>query len=217
VIDGLDGSGKATQVRHLVERLRKIGREVETMDFPRYQDNFMGGFIRECLDGKHGDFLSVNPRIVSVLYARDRHESSPLIKQWLAEGKVVVLDRYVSANQIHQGGKIRDDAERAEFLKWLDRLEHESFDIPRPDAIVYLHVPVEVSMKLARDRALAKGQAPDKAEIDTKHQLESQESALSIIKSSNHWVRIDCGDGSGGLLAPEVIHEAIFQSIQSLI
>jgi dTMP kinase len=217
VIDGLDGSGKATQARRLVERLKKEGKQVETIDFPRYKDNFMGKLIRECLDGKEGDFLAVSPRIVSVLYARDRHESSPLIQKWLAEGKIVVIDRYVSSNQIHQGGKIRDDAKRKEFLTWLDQLEHESFGIPRPDAIVYLHVPVEVSMKLARDRALKKGEAPDKAEVDTKHQLESQESALSIIKSANNWFRIDCGNGVGGMRPEDVIHEEVFQAIQSVM
>ncbi len=194
-----------------------MGKQVETMDFPRYKENFAGKIIREGLDGKLGDFLGVHPKIISMLYARDRHESSGLIREWLDAGKVVVLDRYVSANQIHQGGKIRDEAERVQFLAWLDELEHKSFGIPRPDVIVYLHVPFELSMKLARERATAKGVPPDQAESDAKHQLESQESALSIIKSSGNWVRIDCGDGNGDLLPPETIHQSVFAAIQGIL
>ncbi|MBX4209480.1 thymidylate kinase [Candidatus Parcubacteria bacterium] len=217
VIDGTDGSGKATQTKRLIERLKSMGREVETIDFPRYSTNLLGGLIRECLDGKRGDFLGIDPRIVSVLYAGDRYESRSLIQGWLDQGKIVVIDRYVSSNQIHQGGKLTDEGARREFLEWLDKLEFGIFKLPRPDAIVYLHVPVETSMKLAAERARQKGGSPDTAETDVKHQRESQESALSIIKSSNSWFRIDCGDGQGGMLSPEAIGEAVFKVVEPLI
>ncbi len=216
VIDGTDGSGKATQTKLLVEKLVQSGKRVETIDFPRYKENFMGGLIRECLDGKHGDFLAIDPRIVSVLYAADRFESARWIEGWVNDGVTVILDRYVSSNQIHQGGKIHDEKSREEFLKWLDVLEFDVFKIPRPDLVLYLHVPVEISMKLARDRALAKGESPDKAEVDTKHQRESQESALSIIKSRNNWVKINCAP-EGSLSRPEVIHELVWEALKPIL
>jgi len=217
VIDGTDGSGKATQTKLLIEKLRSMGRDVETIDFPRYSTNVLGALIRECLDGKHGDFLSIDPKIVSVLYAADRYESRDLIEKWLGEGKIVIMDRYVSANQIHQGGKINDENERRKFLAWLDKLEFGVFKLSKPAIIVYLHVPVEVSMKLALERAKAKGGQSDSAEANAKHQIESQESALSIIKSSNSWIKIDCGDGTGGIISPDVIHKAVFEAVKHLL
>jgi dTMP kinase len=215
VIDGTDGSGKATQTKLLVEKISKM-RVVHTTDFPRYDTNLLGRLIRECLDGKHGDFIHTDPKIVSVLYAVDRFETMPLIKGWLDAGGIVILDRFVSANQIHQGGKIRDEKSREEFLSWLDKLEFGVLGLSRPDIIIYLHVPVEVSVELARARALKKGEAPDQAENDTRHQAESQESALSIIKQSNNWVKIDCAP-EGKMLSVESIHEEIFNSIKHLL
>lgn len=215
VIDGSDGSGKATQTTLLKDKIATV-REVHSTDFPRYDTNHLGALIRECLDGKHGDFIATDPKIVSVLYAADRFETLPLIQGWLNKGSVVVLDRYVSANQIHQGGKIRDPKIRGEFLSWLDKLEFGVFKLPRPDIIVYLHVPVEISVELARARALAKHQEPDAAERDTRHQLESQESALAIIQTSNTWVKVDCAP-QGSMLPREVIHEKIWEAVKHLI
>ena len=116
VIDGTDGSGKATQVAKLKERLILEGVVVESLDFPRYYDNFFGKLVGECLAGKHGDFAALSPKIASVIYAADRFESAQQIRTWLDEGKTVVLDRYVSSNQIHQGGKIDNPDERYDFM-----------------------------------------------------------------------------------------------------
>ena len=145
VIDGIDGSGKATQVRLLKERLVKEKIKVKTIDFPRYYDNFFGKLIGEYLAGQYGDFSEVDPRLASVLYAADRFESSTDIKKWLDAGYIVLADRYVSANQIHQGGKIADPKKRKDFFTFLDTMEHGVFKIPRPDVVVYLDVPFEIS------------------------------------------------------------------------
>ena len=104
VIDGIDGSGKATQTKLLTNRLKNLGVKVKAIDFPRYYDNFFGKLLGEYLSGVYGDFTQVDPRVASVLYAADRFESSQQIKKWLATGYTVIADRYVSANQIHQGG-----------------------------------------------------------------------------------------------------------------
>lgn len=215
VIDGGDGSGKATQTKLLVDRISAV-RDVQATDFPRYDTNLLGALIRESLDGKHGDFIAMDPKIVSVLYAADRFETLPVIKKWLTGGSVVVLDRYVSANQIHQGGKIADPETRKKFMAWLDDLEFKIFKLPRPDIIVYLYVPVSISVELARARAMAKGQEPDVAEKNTRHQLEAQESALSIVNSSNNWVKIDCAP-QGKMLSREEIHEKVFGAIKHLL
>jgi dTMP kinase len=153
VIDGIDGSGKATQVRLLSERFKKLKIKHKTIDFPRYSSNFFGKLIGEYLSGIYGDFTQVDPRIASVLYAADRAESSAQIKKWLDEGYTVIADRFVSANQIHQGGKIKDPKERKEFLNWLEVMEHKIFKTPVPNLVIYLDVPFEVSQAWLKQKS----------------------------------------------------------------
>jgi thymidylate kinase len=225
VIDGTDGSGKATQTELLLRRIIAQGRDARKIDFPRYGTNMMGGFLAECLGKKPGTvmpvdskaFLAADPRLASIVYAVDRMESSDEIKGWLEKGVVVIADRYASSNQIHQAGKIHDPKTRDSFIQWLDDLEYKVCKIPRPDIIVYLHVPVEVSMRLARERAVEKGESADVAETDAKHQYESQESALSMVRSANNWVKVDCADEKGQMLSREAIAEKVFAAISDAL
>ena len=166
VLDGNDGSGKATQARLLSERLAREGAPAMKVDFPGYDRNFFGAFVGECLAGQHGDFLHMDPKIASTLYACDRLESSPSLRGSLAEGKVVIADRFASSNQIHQGGKIADDGEREAFITWLDRMEHDVLGIPRPDLIIYLRVPVQMSLVLLSEKRKAKNQVLGDGEKD---------------------------------------------------
>jgi dTMP kinase len=186
------------------------------MDFPQYKTNFYGRLIRESLDGGHGDFIGLDPYVASTLYASDRLESRPFLEGRLSSGVNMVLDRYVSANIIHQGGKIRDEADRAKYVAWCEELEFVRNQLPRPDIIVYLHLNVETSMRLARERAIAKGESPDQSENNAKHQHESQESAVSIIRQSNNWVLVDCNDGNGGILPPETVQQKVWDAVKHL-
>jgi len=144
VIEGADGAGKATQAKMLREKLKKEGVSVEGMEFPGYDETFFGGYIKEWVDEVHGNFLDLDPRLASILFAGDRFESRETIMNWLEEGKNVILDRYVSANMLHQGAKIEDGQKRGAFLLWLERLEHDVFKMPRPDMVVYLDMPTEM-------------------------------------------------------------------------
>ncbi len=144
VIEGADGAGKATQAKLLVERLRTEGMAVETLEFPRYEESFFGAYVREWLDEVHGNFVELDPRLASILFAGDRFESRDTISTWLEEGKHVVLDRYVTASMLHQGAKITDVEKRGAFLLWLQRLEYEVFKLPRPDFVAYLDMPAEM-------------------------------------------------------------------------
>ncbi len=218
VVDGIDGSGKATQVRLLAERFKKDGVKIKTIDFPRYEDNFFGSLIGEYLTGKYGDFVQMDPRVASVLYAADRFEASKQIRTWLDQGFHVIADRYVSANQIHQGGKIEDPKERKNFLEWLDRMEHGVFGIPRPDLVVYLDVPFEVSKewlkhKVAqRKKKYLKGQK-DVAEDNLMHLEHSRNGALYMAKNYPNWEKIQCCDGMVCML-PEAVHEAVHKTVK---
>lgn len=213
VIDGTDGSGKATQVARIKARLVTEGHNVQSLDFPRYYDNFFGKFVGECLAGKHGDWKGTNPKIASVVYANDRAESAPQIKQWLAEGNIVILDRYVSSNQIHQGGKITDINERREFMQWLDTMEHEILGIPRPDVILYLDVPIAVTQKLLIEKGNKESKKylegrGDQHEDDPQHLEDAKQSGLKMISENNNWIKIECAPNDS-LRSIESIHDEI--------
>jgi dTMP kinase len=221
VIDGIDGSGKATQVGLLAKRLKKEGVKVKTIDFPRYYNNFFGKLIGEFLTGKYGDFIAMHPRVASVLYAADRWEASKDIQKWLDEGYVVLADRYVSANQIHQAGKIENVKERKEFLTWLDKMEYGTFKIPKPNMVVYLDVPFEVSSewlkkKIAvRKKKYLKGQK-DVAEDNLEHLKLSRNSALELAKTNKNWVKIECCEGMVCMI-PEDVHEEVFKRVKKIL
>ena len=112
--------------------------------------------VGRYLSGEFGTSSEVSPYLASILYAGDRFESMDKIKQWLAEGFTVIADRYASSSQIHQGGKISDPKKRKEFLSWLEELEYKTFKIPRPRAIIYLDMPVDISQKLLKKIPLKK-------------------------------------------------------------
>ncbi|MDP3646142.1 MAG: thymidylate kinase [bacterium] len=211
VIDGSDGVGKKTQTALLVERLRKERLKVRTLDFPQYAENFFGSFIRECLDGEHGSFTEASPYFASIPYAADRFESKPRLEKWLAEGALVVLDRYVSANQMHQGGKIKGTANRERFLEWLDTMEHKIFKLPRPDLIIYLHIPVSLSLALISGRG-----RKDQHENDPTHLENSQESALELIKERGRWRRVECAKDKE-IFSREEIHEKVYALVKKVI
>lgn len=219
VIDGTDGSGKATQTKLLCESLTKEGIKVKKIDFPQYQNNFFGKLLRECLDGKLGDFIAVNSKIASVLYAADRWESAQMISKWIKQGYTVIADRYVSSNQIHQGGKIFNQVQRKEFLKWLDQMEYDVFKIPKPDVIIFLDVPTAITKTLLNARAEKRREIcsyKDVAEENEKHLMESRESALKMVKSSNNWVRVNCVE-KGKMMSIEKVQEKVKKVFNNLI
>lgn len=221
VIDGIDGSGKATQVKILKQRLLKEGLKVKTIDFPRYETNFFGSLIGEYLSGLHGDFIAMDSKIASILYAADRFESSKQIKQWLDQGYIVLADRYATANQIHQGGKIDDLKKRKEFLAWLYKMEYGVFGIPKPDLVIYLDVPFEVSKmwlmnKVAkRKKKYLKGRK-DVAEDNLIHLKNSRNSALLLTKENKNWTKIECCKDNL-CMSPEQVGEEVYKIVKRKI
>ena len=219
VIEGVDGSGKATQVDILKKRLEKEGVKTKCIDFPRYYNNLFGELIGECLSGKRGDFIKTDAWVASTLYAADRFESSGEIREWINEGFWVVADRYVSANQIHQGGKIKDLKSRKDFLDWLERLEFGVFSLPRPDAVIYLDLPLEVvwerlkSKSLKRTERYLKG-GKDVAEADPEYLTNSRNTALDLERRNTDWFKVDCSK-KGVCLTPGEVAEEIFDIIEA--
>lgn len=221
VIDGTDGSGKATQFELLKKRLSKDGFTVKTVDFPEYYLNFFGKFIGQCLSDKKYGWLHLHPKIASIVYAADRFESKDKMEEWLAKGYIVLANRYVSANQIHQGGKIHNAKERRAFLEWLDMMEHEVFGIPRPSVVFYLSLPLAVTRKLIaeRDGNAArgyKGARKDVHESDVKHLENARKSALKLVNELTNFVKIDCVAGTD-IRSREDIHEEIYRKVKKMM
>lgn len=221
VLDGTDGSGKATQTRLLVSRLKKNKISVRTLDFPQYYNNFFGKFIGECQAGKHGDFLNIDPKIASVLYAADRFESKKKIDDWLRKGYVVILDRYTSSAQMHQGGKITNIKKRKEFFKWLEEMEFGVFGIPKPDAIIYLDLSIDIvwsllSEKTAKSKKQYVDGGVDMVEKDKKYLLNAQKSALKIIEDNNKWYKIECAPKKK-MKSREEIHNMVFDVVRGIL
>ena len=217
VVDGIDGVGKATQVKRLARKLRKLGYKVKTIDFPGYTRNFFGQMIRRYLNGEFGNASEVDPHLVSTWYASDRLEDKDKINEWLSEGCVVIAERYASSNAIHEGGKIKDKKERQDFLKRLDEMEFKRYKIPKPNTIVCLDMPIEVSTKLLEKNSAKKKKKHlkikrDIHERDEQHLRDAKASAMDIVKRGNKWININCVENEK-LLSKERVTEMIFEKL----
>jgi dTMP kinase len=221
VLDGNDGSGKATQAKLLTDRFVHEGIRVQQVDFPAYDRNVFGTLIGECLAGRHGDFLNLDPKIASSLYALDRFESAQHIRGLLESGTTVIADRYASSNQIHQGGKIEDPSERETFLAWLDTVEYGILNIPRPSRVVYLDVPVDVSVTLLSEKravkngGLSEGEK-DMVEQDRRYLERSRASAELLASKEPSWSLVSCVDAEGNMRSREAIHEDIWSLVPNI-
>lgn len=210
VIDGSDSSGKATQRKLLVQRLKKEGFKVRDIIFPQYS-SFYGKMISRYLRGEFGRPDKINPYLISVLYAQDRLLVKNKLINWLRQGKIVIADRYVSANKIHQTAKITSKKEKEKFLKWLDKLEYNLCDLPRPDLVLYLHVPLSVVLKWKKKR---KRQADHKFNINYFKKVETQAKALA--KRYKNWKMIKCAKDTK-IFSKEEIAEKVWGEVKRII
>ena len=221
VIDGTDGSGKTTQAKLLIQHLLKDKRKAKFIHFPRYEDNFFGKFIAHCLSEQYFNWVNIHPKIASIVYAADRWESKEKIEHWLRQGYTVVMDRYVSSNQIHQGGKIANLKKREAFMQWLSELEYETFKIPKPDLTVYLSLPIEMVLKLIKDRDYEGARAylgskKDVHEKDKNFLKNSIHSALWLAKTQKKFKQVNCCE-KGEILSREQIHEMIYKEMKKIL
>ena len=208
-LEGIDGSGKRTQLDLLARELDARGFATFRISFPRYE-SFFGKLVARYLNGEFGLWRPVDPHFSALLYAGDRLEAKPEIESALAAGKIVLADRYIGSNLAHQSARVPPE-QREEFLAWLKRLEYGLYGLPVEDLVVYLRVPAAeahrlVGMKSARAYTTLKR---DIQEADIAH-LEQTAIIYDRLATEPNWVRIDCTDAvSGGLHSPEEIHRAV--------
>lgn len=152
-IEGIDGAGKGTQARQLVERLNAMGVKATGLQFPRYSETTFGGAIGDFLNGRFGSLDQVHPQLAAVLYAGDRFESRQVLENAADQNDVVILDRFTGSNLAHQSAKL-DGEERLELIKWIDHVEHVVFGLPRPS----LNVLIDISSSWSRKLVSRKGE-----------------------------------------------------------
>ncbi len=213
VIEGIDGSGKATQTELLVKRLQKEGTAVKTIDFPQYDHTFFGKMVGRYLRGEFGEADEVSPYFAALLFALDRFEVKNKIQQWLAEGFLVICNRYATSNVGHQAGKIADAQQRKEFVAWLEQTEYTVLGIPKPDKVILLDIAAEISQQLV-DRKQQRSYTTDKRDIHEKskdHLTNTRNTFLEMAKAHG-WIVISC-TANGKLLTKEAIHEKIYDAL----
>ncbi|MFH1521379.1 MAG: FAD-dependent thymidylate synthase [archaeon] len=219
VFEGTDCSGKSTQINLLIEKLKNLNQGVVTLDFPNYSTP-TGKIVRRYLDGEFGPANDIPAKVASIFYAEDRFASKGFIYDELEKGNVTILDRYVESNMGHQGGKIRNRAEREEFFEWLHKLEYENFQLPKPDAVVFLYMPYEVGHQLMSDRERKSEFHPGADKLDghegcKKHMEHAEESYLHLAELYG-WIMINCApDGTmESLKTPEEIHKELWEKLE---
>ncbi|MCA9000181.1 MAG: dTMP kinase [Planctomycetaceae bacterium] len=217
VIEGIDGSGKGTHARLLRQRFLDQGRQAALLSFPRYSETFFGGRIGEFLNGEYGSLDDLHPFLVSLLYAGDRFESRATLAQLRGESDVVILDRYVSSNIAHQAAKV-DGPVREQLREWIEHLEYSIYELPRPDRVILLDCPVEMSQELIRRKSARDytDRVTDLQESDTGYMAKVRDVYLDLAKSQTSWNVVSVFDDDGGLRALTEMQDEIWASVHQI-
>jgi|HubBroStandDraft_2_1064218.scaffolds.fasta_scaffold138965_1 dTMP kinase len=216
-LEGIDGSGKRTQLELLARALETRGLSTFQISFPRYE-SFYGKLVGRYLNGEFGALEAVNPHFSALLYAGDRLEAKPEMEAALGTGKFVLADRYIGSNMAHQSARMKP-SDREEFLDWLKRLEYGVYALPAEDLVIYLRVPVAeahrlVGLKTARAYTTLRR---DIQEADMTH-LQETAKMYERLATGMNWASIDCiNPASGGLFPPEEIHAAVLRAVEMRI
>ena len=213
VIEGLDGSGKSTQLSLLPDRLSANGIDCRTVSFPD-DDSDSSALVKLYLAGKFGTKPSdVNPYAASAFYTVDRYASYKSVwGEYYNSGGTVVSGRYTTSNAVHQTSKLPESEWKA-FLDWLYDFEYGKIAIPKPDKVIFLDMPVGVSQKLL-DRRYSAGGGKDIHESDTEY-LENCRKAAVFTADYSGWSIIPCAAG-GEPRSVEEISDDILKEVLSL-
>ena len=214
VFEGIDGSGKSTQFKLLCDKLSQQGTSFTRLVFPQYQEP-SSALIRMYLAGEFGSHpADVNPYAASAFYAVDRYASWK--KVWgelYRNGELILSDRYVTSNAVHQAGKLSEEEQPA-FLDWLVDFEYNKLGLPQPDAVVFLDMPTEESVKLLQIRERITHHT-DIHEVDTEYLALCRKIAL---KAAEHygWHKVECAQ-NGQVRSIQDIHKEIWAYLSTLL
>jgi dTMP kinase len=217
VIEGSDGSGKATQTKLLFEYLKEQGRNVRMVSYPDY-DSPSSSLVKMYLGSEFGhDPYSVNAYVTSAFFAVDRFAS--YLKNWKSfyessKDAIVICDRYVTSNMLHQTSKLESLAEKERFLEWEYDFEFVKGGLPVPDLVFFLDVPPDTAFRLMRGREnkITHKSEKDIHESNKDFLVKSYENSILVGKKYG-WRNIRCCDDEGNMESMEVIHGRIREAI----
>lgn len=212
VIEGVDGVGKSTQYDFLKTRLENLGYTVKGLHFPTHGVGYFGKLVDKYLAGDFGKLSEVPPKFSGFLYAENREENSDKIRSWLDSGNIVLLDRYVSSAMAHQGSNISEKGERIKFYSWLERLEYDLNEIPKPDMVIVLDADLETIKRSVHDRG-----RQDIHESDPNHLRKAIDVYRELSELfSDYWKIIKC-DSAGVLRGRNEISDDVFRALNDKI
>lgn len=214
VIEGNDGSGKATQLALLEEYFNKENIHYSSFDFPQYGKTFFGDFVGHFLTGKYGHTSRINPYLAMFPYAGDRWQAKAHMYRALEEGKIVVCNRY-APSIAYQMAKIKP-SERKEYLQWAETLEYDIFGIPREDLVIFLHVSSTISHALVSkksERNYLNGKSRDQYEESVNYLRKVEKMYLLLNKLKKNWILINCMENNT-IMTKEQIHGKILKTLK---
>jgi dTMP kinase len=216
-VEGIDGSGKRTQVDLLTLTLKARGHSVYSTGFPQY-DSWFGKMVGQFLNGDFGSLEKVDPHFSALLYAGDRFESKFKLEAALDNGQIVLVDRYIGSNLAHQTARV-PPAKRSEFLAWIEHLEYNIYGLPRENLILYLRVPPHeaqrlITLKAARSYTSAQ---KDLQEASFRHLQDAAEMYDSLSRSVP-WATIQCFDAmQNAMREPEEIAMEVLAAVEGAL
>lgn len=216
-LEGIDGSGKRTQLDLLSRALEARGNRVYSTGFPQY-DSWFGRMVGQFLNGQLGALETVDPHFTALLYAGDRFECKAKIDAALNDGKIVLIDRYIGSNLAHQTARVSPQ-KRTEFRRWIEHLEYNIYDLPREDLILYLRVPAAEAQKLvARKERRAYTNAKQDLQEASLHHLQDAAAMYDQLAGSAPWITVQCYDqASGTMRAVQDIAQEVLADVETLL
>ncbi|MCP4356249.1 MAG: dTMP kinase [Proteobacteria bacterium] len=221
VIEGLDGSGKSTQLKLLKDYLDKQNIKFKYLHFPRVETGIFGDLVARFLRGDLGKIDQVDPYLVSLIYAGDRDNAKQTINEWISKDYLVIVDRYVYSNMAFQGAKIKDLDKKAELRTWLNHLEYEYYKIPKPELSLFLDVPFSFTtnslknQRTGEDRDYLQGKQ-DIHEADLSFQEKVRQEYLALLKDDDTFNEIKCyNTKENTMLSPDIIFNKLITTLKN--
>ncbi len=213
VIEGLDGCGKSTQLELLPQNLKKCGIESRSVSFPNYNSN-SSALVKMYLAGEFGKKPDdVNAYSASLFYAVDRYASYKTNwGEYYNNNGVIVSGRYTTSNAVHQTSKM-DKSKWVDFLDWLYDLEYNKVGIPKPDKVIFLDMPIDVSQKLLSGRYQGDENKKDIHESDTAY-LDKCRNAAMFTAEYSGWTIIPCAHNGEARSIEEISKDILNETLK---